>query len=299
MDKAQETHSHVEWYNASKMDNAQDKESTVAWINTTEIRWALLPIAAALGGAWAFKSADAPIINSTLLTMMALILGGWVPLWSIITRTNWVEPLNRWQHWPDADDLSPWPYLQEGTAGEALHRRLSQARNWWHSLGQPALAVPLHQSLLAFAVSLLLGFIIGRTALMLTLMYLACTQLAIMWSGGRREVGTGWMALTQVGLPWLLGTSLTSGIPTHAILTGIVLVVLVGFYTLTSTFALTGPFLAAIFLIWQGHTVTAGWLLLLSLPGFMKLAQLPTPVNYRKATLPWILSMVGLIAWVI
>jgi hypothetical protein len=281
------------------MDNAQETPPTAEWANTADIRWALLPIVATFGGAWAFKSADDPIINSTLLTTLALILGGWVPLWSIITRTNWAHPLERWQHWPDLEALSSWPYLQEGTAGAALHRRLSQARAWWQKEGQPSLAAPLRQGLLALAVSLILGFIIGRTALMLTLMYFACTQLAALWSAGRREVGTGWLALTQAGLPWLLGASLAPGIHANAAISGLIIVVLVGFYTLTSPFALTGPILAAIFLIWQEHTVPAGWLLLLALPGFMKLGQLPTPVDYRKATLPWVLGMVGLIAWVI
>ena len=108
-------------------------------------------------------------------------------------------------------------------------------------------------------------------------MYFACTQLAILWSAGRHEVGTGWMALTQAGLPWVLGTSLYTGIHTPCCCNRFVLVVLVGFIHFTFTFALAGPILAAVFLIWQGHTVTAGWLLLLALPGFMKLAQRPTP----------------------
>ena len=153
--------------------------------------------------------------------------------------------------------------------------------------------------MLAFLVSLLLGYIIGRPALLLTLMYFASTQLAVLWSGGRHEAGSGWLAFTQAGLPWLLGASLEQGIQTDAALSGLVLIILVGFYTLTSPLALLGPIFAAIYLIWQDHTVTAGWLLLLSLPGFLKMGQRPSSVEYRKATLPWVLCMVGLIALVL
>ncbi len=281
------------------MDNSQETSITAELGNNTDISWALLPLLAAFGGAWAFKSAADPLINSTLLTILALILGGWVPLWYAITRTNWAYPLDRWQHWSELDTIPPWPYLQIGTAGETLHRRLSLARAWWYQVGRPALATPLRQALLALIVSLLLGFIIGRTALMLTLMYFASTQLAVLWSAGRHEVGTGWLALTQAGLPWLLGASVMQGNYADAALSGLVIVILVGFYTMTSPLALTGPIVSAIFLIWHNHAITAGWLLVLSLPGFMKLGQHPSPLNYRKATLPWILGMIGLIALVV
>ena len=281
------------------MDNTQEISPTTEWDNTTDIRWALLPLLAALGGAWAYKGAFKPTINPTLLTTLALILGGWVPLWITITHTNWAYPLDRWQHWSESDTLPSLPYLQAGSAGNVLHRRLSQARLWWKKVGRPTLTTPMQQAFLALLVSLLLGYIIGRTALLLTLMYFASTQLAVLWSGGRHESGTGWLALTQAGLPWLLGASLEQGVQTTAVLSSFVLIILVGLYTLASPLALAGPIAAAIYLIWQEHTITAGWLLLLALPGFLKLGQRPSSVDYRKVTLPWVLCMVGLIALVL
>jgi hypothetical protein len=164
---------------------------------------------------------------------------------------------------------------------------------------RPVLRTPLLEVLLALSVSLLLGFIIGRTALLLTLMYFAVTQLAVLWSGGKQKVGTGWLGLAQAGLPWWLGVSIKKTIQTDAAISGLVLIILVGLYTFTFPFALIGPVLAAIYLIWQGHTITAGWLLLLSLPGFIKLGQRPSSSEYLQASLPWVLCMVGLIVWVL
>jgi hypothetical protein len=281
------------------MDGTQEITPTAEWENTTDIRWILLPLLSAFGGAWIYRGTSNIFPSTELLTAMALILGGWTPLWYAVINTNWAHSLDRWQNWSEAEALPQWPYLQPGTAGSVLHRRLSQARVWWKKAGRPTLSKPMQQAFLALLVSLLLGFIIGRTALMLTLMTFACTQLAVLWSGGKREAGTGWLALTQAGLPWLLGSSLAQGIQTNAIVSGLVLIILVGVYALSSPFALVGPITAAVYLIWQEHTVTAGWLLLLALPGFIRLGEHPSTTVYRKAALPWILCMVGLMILVL
>ena len=89
------------------------------------------------------------------------------------------------------------------------------------------------------------------------------------------------------------------GLQVDAAISGLVLIVLVSLYAFPSPLALAGPIVAAAYLIWQEHTITAGWLLLLARPGFLKLGQRPSSVTYRKATLPWILCMVGLIALVL
>ena len=281
------------------MDDAQQTPPVKVRENSTDFRWVLLPILATLGGAWAYKGTGDTLITPSLLTMLALILGGWIPLWDAVIHTNWSFPLEQWKHWSESDPLPSWPYLQNGATGTALHHRLSQARSWWQKVGALHLTAPLRKVLLALTVSLLLGVLAGRNVLLLTLLYFATTQLAALWSAGRQEMGTGWLALTQAGLPWLLGASITQGLQAHVAVTGLVLVILVGLYTLTSPFAITGPILAAVFLIWQEHPVTAGWLLLLALPGFLKLGQRPTPTDYRRAILPWVLGMVGLIARVI
>lgn len=290
------------------MDNSQEKTPTAMWEYTAgsaspaeaaNIRWVLLPLLATLGGAWAFKESTDPYFSPTLLTKLALILGGWAPLWLTMTRTNWAYALQKWHVWTEAETLPPWPYLQPGTMGSHLHERLGQARAWWKKVGQPAFSGPLTQILFALTVSVLLGFIIGRTALLLTMLTITCTQLAILWSAGNQARGTGWLALTQVGLPWMLGASLESQLPTRALLPGFALVILTGFITLNSPVALIGPAVAAVFLVWTGHPLTGGWVLLLCVPVVMKLAQHPALPEYHKTVLPWLLVMLGLIATVI
>jgi hypothetical protein len=280
------------------MDKAQEI-SPAKWEHTTDIRWALLPLLTALGGAYVYKDTSEPFFSTQLVTMLALILGGWVPLWMAMTDTNWAHPLTEWENWTELEALPTLPYLQANTAGSFLHRRLSQAQVWWRKVGRHTLTTPLLQVLLGLLTSLLLGYIIGRSALLLTLMYFTSTQLAVLWSGGHHEISSGWLAVTQAGLPWLLGASLEQSIQMHAVLSGIVLIVLIGLYTLTSPLALIGPIAAAIYLIWQEQTIAAGWLLLLALPGYLALGRRPSPLSYRKAALPWILCMVGLLAWVL
>jgi hypothetical protein len=281
------------------MDTAQEISPTIKWDNASDIRWILLPLLAVFGGAWVYRDTSLTILSTELLTMVALILGGWMPLWHATTHTHWSYPIAQWQQWTETEPLPIPPYLQRGTAGFQLYLRLSQVRVWWKKVGQQHLALPLRQAILGLFVSLLLGYISGRPALLLTLMYCACTQLAVLWSGAHREAGSGWLGLTQVGLPWLLGASITQGIQLSTVASSLVLIILVGLYVLPSHLSLIGPVLAAIYLIWQEHTVPAGWLLLLSLPGLLRLGQHPAPSEYRSATLPWILCMIGLIAMVL
>ncbi|MDF1514580.1 MAG: hypothetical protein P1S60_12295 [Anaerolineae bacterium] len=282
------------------MDVIHDQSPELIQIHIPDIGWILLPILATIGGAWVYNSDLESLFTPALLSRLALVLGGWTPLWYTVVHTNWAVPLSLWKNWSESDPLPPWPYLQSATAGTVLRQRLGQARAWWRKVGKPQLAVPLQFTFLAVFASIFLSYTIERTVLLLTMLFLASSQLAVLWkSSPEKEVSTGWLSVTQVGLPWLLGSCINQEIQNDAIMSTFILIVLVGFYTLNSPFAITGPLLTAAFLVWQGHAITAGWLLLLSLPGFLKLSQGPTDKAYRNAALPWILGMVGLIAWVI
>ena len=164
--------------------------------------WGLLPVVAVIGGAWAF---GAPLENGALTTALAalvLVLGGWLPFWRALTLTPWAESLALWRTWEREESLPRWPYLQPGTPGAALHRALQQARAWWRAVGQTALAAPLRAAALALVVSVLAAMIVGRDALLLTLFMVAWTEMAVLWRGGRGDVGSdvgrrraGWATL--------------------------------------------------------------------------------------------------------
>ncbi len=261
--------------------------------------WGLLPVIAVVGGAWAF---DAPLKNGTLTTAIAalvLVLGGWLPFWRALTLTPWGASLALWRTWEREEDLPRWPYLQPGTPGAALHRALRQARSWWRAVGQTALAAPLRAAALALVVSVLAAMIVGRAALLLTLFMAAWTEMAVLWHGGRGEVGSVWAAGGLVGLPWLLGASLGAIELMQPALSALTLVALIGLYAHPSPLAAIGPALAAGFLVWQGHYIAAGGVLLLALPGWMALLYQPQAHVYRRTIAPWLMGMIAVMAWVL
>jgi hypothetical protein len=153
---------------------------------------------------------------------------------------------------------------------------------------------------LGAAVSLLLSITLGRIALLLSVTFLTCAELAALWHEGRGEVGAAWQGIATAGLPWLLGATVQQdAISGPAAISGLVLALLVGFYAGRSWAALLGPGMGAAFLIWQDSPLAAGWLLLLALPGLTVLVHDPTLREYRRITGPWTLMMVALMALVL
>ncbi len=263
--------------------------------------WGFLPVAAVLGGAWAYAGPLTGDVWPSVLTALVLALAGWLPFWRMVTRTPWAETFALWRVWQQEAPLPLWPYLQPGTPGAALHRTLRQALAWWRAVGRAALAAPLCMAALAFGVSVLAALVLGRDALLLTLALIAWTEIAVLWHEGRGDVGAAWAAGALVGLPWLLGASLgTSPDNTGTLqpaLSALALVLLMAFYAHPVSLAALGPLLSAGFLIWQGRFLAAGGMLLLALPGLLLLLQRPATAVYRRALTPWLLAMIFLMAW--
>lgn len=271
--------------------------------------WRLIPIVAALGGVWAFGSVpfgDARQAGGLIEAMLpevamvaALVVGGWLPLWQALAHTNWHAPFSQWREWTRVKPLPRWPYVQPGTPGDALHHRLGQARDWWETVGKRSLRAPLSLAILGALVTLLLSIVLGRLALLLSVTFVTCVELAVLWHEGRGEVGAAWSGIATAGLPWLLGATLQQEtISGPAALSGLVLMLIVGFYAGRSWSAILGPIIGAAFLVWQDRPLAAGWLLLLAIPGLAVLVHTPTQRDYRKATGLWSLLMVALMALV-
>lgn len=265
--------------------------------------WGFLPIAAVLGGAWAFAAPLKGDVLFSVLTALVLTLAGWLPFWRMVTRTPWAETFALWRTWKQEAPLPLWPYLQPGTPGAALHHTLRQALAWWRAVGRAALAAPLCMAALALGVSVLAAVVLGRNALLLTLAMMAWTEIAVLWHEGHGDVGAAWAAGALVGLPWLLGASLgVSANPAGMLrpaLSALALILLMAFYAYPAPLAALGPLVGAGFLIWQGHFLAAGGVLLLALPGLLLLLQRPSTATYRRALTPWLLAMILLMAWVL
>lgn len=261
--------------------------------------WMVLPVVCVIGGAWVFA---APLEDGNLIalaTALVLVLAGWSPLWRAVTATRWAEPLAVWRTWEREAPLPHWPYLQPGTPGSAIYRMLRQARAWWHDVGRASLAAPLRSAALATLVSVLVSVILGRDALLLTLVMVAWTEMAALWHEGRGTAGAGWAAGALVGLPWLLGASLGTPERLQPAISALALTLLMALYAHPSPVAVVGPLFAAVFLIWQGHSIAAGILFLLALPGLMLLLHHPPVQAYRRAVAPWLVAMIALVAWVL
>lgn len=261
--------------------------------------WLALPLLATLGGAWAFARPALMEGPAALAAHVALVVGGWLPFWHAVTHTDWASPLALWKRWTAADTLPAWPYVQPDAPGAALHARLGQAHRWWRDVGATELALPLRRAALGAFVSLLLGLVLGRSALLLTLCFLACSELAVLWSEGAGEAGPIWTGIALAGLPWVLGASLAGELAAIAALSGLALSLVIGFYARRSSAAVLGPIVGGAFLVWQEHPAAAGWLLLLALPGLMVLTRPTDSASYRRATGPWVLGMVAVMAAVL
>lgn len=261
--------------------------------------WIALPLIAALGGAWAYARPAFTETPAQIAMVLALVVGGWQVAWHALARTDWATPLRQWKGWEKAAPVPALPYQQPDAPGEALRQRLSLARGWWREVGEAALRTPLQRAALALFVSVLLGIALGRFALLLTLCFLALTELATLWSEGKGDASGIWAGMALAGLPWFLGATLAGDDVILPALTALTVALLIGLYERRSWLAVAGPILAAALLIALDLSMAAGWLLLLALPGFIVLSSRPTPSGYRAAIGPWVLGMVALMAWVL
>ncbi|MBN2002605.1 MAG: hypothetical protein JXA21_04550 [Anaerolineae bacterium] len=261
--------------------------------------WEWLPVVALLGGTWAFTPSLQALPWPTLAAMGGLVIGGWIPFWRAVRQTDWATPLSAWRAWEDRAPLAPWPYLQPGTPGAALHHSLEQARSWWKTVGKHTLAVSLRQATTAFCLSILLSILLGRTVILLTILLATWVQLSALWQSGQRDRQVRGSAMVLVGIPWMLGATLGGGDIKLPALSALALVLLTGLFTRRSLWAIAGPILAAGFLIWQAHPMAAGWIILLALPGMSALLRDPEGTHYHKSIFPWLLIMILCMAGVL
>jgi hypothetical protein len=266
------------------------------WIDTWNNGWAFLPIVAGITGAWAFAAPLTEAQWTDLALIVALVLAGWRPFWHALTAVDWATPLRRWQAWQESAPLPRWPYLQPTAPGARVRRAWGQARAWWAAEGAELLAAPVRSAALSAIVSLLLSAVLGRTVLLLTLLFLTWTELAALWNDGRGIARGLWSGVALGGLPWLLGATLNGALTTDAALSTLVVILLASTFPLPSLWTLVGPGAATLFLVMQEAFVTGGLILLLAFPGWLLLSQGVDDEAYRRASVLWLLLMLLLLA---
>jgi hypothetical protein len=125
-------------------------------------------------------------------------------------------------HLPDsAPALRFLPYTQPASPGRRLAERASRWRRWWQETFSPQSGAEFAALVAALGLALLMGAILGRDALALTLLSIAFSWLAALAHKSERAAAhdavTLWRTLGGFGIPWLLG-SLALGRPTWVVI---------------------------------------------------------------------------------
>ena len=284
--------------------------------------WTVGPGWAAVGGALA--SGGLALTPQTLLTLALVwlladpVLG---VVWDLgVGDTSLVGKGGIWRrlfspHLPDvAPPLRFLPYTQPNSPGRRLAARLSRLRLWWHATFWPEAGAEFAALVAALGLALLLGVILGRSALALVLFYIVLSWLAVLSEKGYtpfhsslqqpKSIVTLWRALADFGIPWLLG-ALVLGKPGWVVLALGICYSITYFGLIrqatqpTSDFRLIGASqaTAAWLLIGLRHPLAAGATAILLLPqwGLRNWADHPAACGpYLRGIQPFvILAMLG------
>ncbi len=191
--------------------------------------WSVGPGWAAIGGALA--SGGFALAPQTLLTLVLVwllvdaVLG---VVWDLgVGDTSPGGKGGIWRTWltarlpDDAPPLRLLPYTQPASPGRRLAVRLSRWRGWWQETFSPQAGAEFAALVAALGMALLLGAILGRDALALTLLTIALSWLAALAHTRERAISQDTITLCHTlagfGIPWLLG-SLALGRPTWAVI---------------------------------------------------------------------------------
>jgi hypothetical protein len=184
--------------------------------------WSVGPGWAAIGGAVAsggFALAPQTLLSLVLTWLLADAVLGVV--WDLGSGQGGIWRALLTARLPDsAPPLRFLPYTQPASPGRRLAERLSRWRRWWQETFSPRAGAEFAALVAALGLALLLGAILGRDALALTLLSIALSWLAALAHKSERATSQGvvalWQTLGGFGIPWLLG-SLVMGRPTWAV----------------------------------------------------------------------------------
>jgi len=191
--------------------------------------WSVGPGWAAIGGAVAsggFALAPQTLLTLVLVWLLADAVLGVV--WDLGVGDT--SPSGKGGIWsallaPRLPDAAPplhfLPYTQPASPGRRLAGRLSRWRRWWQETFSPQVGAEFAALVAALGLALLLGAILGRSTLALTLLYIALSWLAALAYNRERASSQGmgalWHTLAGFGIPWLMG-SLALGRPTWVVI---------------------------------------------------------------------------------
>jgi hypothetical protein len=170
------------------------------FVNWLAPAWAAWCGALASGG---FEQRGASWLKLSLLILLVDV--GWGVLWAALGSTDWATPLHRWRAWRSDDLITAPPYTLPGSPGDRVSRWLGQLRGWRRAVLWPTRGFALTVAGVALLATAVLGAVLGRDLLLLSVAALAVMQLGVAGEGGRGAIAPKWDAVISIALPWLAG----------------------------------------------------------------------------------------------
>jgi len=277
------------------------------FVNWLAPAWAAWCGAVASGG---FERRGANWLELSLLILLVDV--GWGVLWTALGSTDWATPLHRWRAWRSDDLIAAPPYTLPGAPGDRVSRWLGQLRAWQRAALWPSCGLALTAAGVALLATAVLGAVLGRDLLLLSVAALAVMQLGVAWEGGRGAIAPKWDAVISIALPWLAGhivfsAGFSAGLAQYASAVGLALVFALAWGAAWRAdsgwerLLVAGTQLLAVALFVALHTplAAAGLLALLApqlmLYPWMRRGQ--PAAWYARSTRPWLMAAMLVAAW--
>jgi hypothetical protein len=100
------------------------------------------------------------------------------------------------------------PYTRPGSPGDGVFAHLNATISWWRADAWPQMGTALVGLMVASALALAIGLVLGRWVALLTTVALASPFVAMAIFGQRPMSEPFTRALPEIGLAWLLGYAL-------------------------------------------------------------------------------------------
>jgi hypothetical protein len=233
-----------------------------------------LPVAL-LGGMIASARADGSRDSLLIGAIALMVAGAWWVIWRVAADTRWTEVTASWRTWQAGDSLPTLPYTEPGSPSARVSAKLGRFQHWLEHELFPTHGSALFAALCALAVAGVMSAALGSQALLLTLLFLAATQLAVYLNGGTGNNNRLLFNIAMISLPFLLGVVVYRPLPSMmAALPALLFAIGAALAGLRARVWQTAGFGEIVLLLLVNrHTVGAFviavlWLPVLMLPGF-------------------------------
>jgi hypothetical protein len=210
-----------------------------------------------------------------IAAIATLVVGAWWVIWRVLADTPWAAKTASWHGWRVGKALPNPPYTEPGSPAEYVSIKLGYLRHWLTHELLPVYGGALFAGFCAVLVALVMSAALGSQTLLLSLLFLAATQLAVYLSGGSGNNNRLIFNITMIALPFLLAHAAFRPLATDpGSLNALALAGLAAVIALRARLWQTAGFGALVLLLlFSRHTVGAFvvatlWLPVLLLPGF-------------------------------